>query len=87
MRVSSSIAETAWLRQQIVGCNAFRHSTPPGHRVQCCIPDYRRNRFAGGTYFFTVNLLDRDRPLLVEHIGLLRESVRRVGETGPEFEA
>ena len=42
------------------------------------MPDYRRNRIAGGTYFFTVNLLDRNRPLLVEHIELLRESVRRV---------
>ncbi|MFD0740499.1 transposase [Lysobacter koreensis] len=26
----------------------------------------------GGTYFFTVNLLERNRRLLVEHIGLLR---------------
>jgi putative transposase len=41
------------------------------------MPDYRRNRVAGGTYLFTVNLLDRDRPLLVEHIELLRASVRR----------
>jgi putative transposase len=47
------------------------------------MPDYRRNRVAGGTYFFTVNLLDRDRPLLVEHIELLRESVRRVRELMP----
>jgi putative transposase len=42
------------------------------------VPEYRRNRVAGGTYFFTVNLHDRDRPLLVERIALLRESVRRV---------
>jgi REP-associated tyrosine transposase len=42
------------------------------------MPDYRRNRVAGGTYLFTVNLRDRDRPLLVERIELLRESVRRV---------
>lgn len=42
------------------------------------MPDYRRNRVAGGTYFFTVNLLDRQRPLLIEHILALRQSVRRV---------
>ncbi len=42
------------------------------------MPDYRRHRVAGGTYFFTVNLLDRRRPLLVDHIDLLRASVRRV---------
>ena len=47
------------------------------------MPDYRRNRVAGGTYFFTVNLLDRDRPLLVEHIDLVRASVRRVRELMP----
>ncbi|MBK9217640.1 MAG: hypothetical protein RJA63_1087 [Pseudomonadota bacterium] len=40
--------------------------------------DYRRNRVAGGTYFFTVNLLERKSRLLVEHVELLRESVRKV---------
>ena len=42
------------------------------------MPEYRRNRVEGGCYFFTVNLLDRKRSLLVERIELLRESVRRV---------
>lgn len=37
---------------------------------------YRRNRIAGGTYFFTVTLRDRKSALLVEHIELLREAVR-----------
>ncbi len=40
--------------------------------------DYRRNRIPGGTYFFTVNLLERKSRLLVDHIALLRESVRAV---------
>ena len=31
------------------------------------MPDYRRNRVPGGTYFFTVNLLERKTGLLVEH--------------------
>ena len=38
--------------------------------------DYRRNRVPGGTYFFTVNLLDRHSDLLVRHIDTLREAVR-----------
>jgi putative transposase len=39
---------------------------------------YRRNLIAGGTYFFTVNLQDRRRALLVEHIDDLRSIVREV---------
>ncbi len=40
--------------------------------------NYRRNFVQDGCYFFTVNLLDRQRPLLTDHIDLLRYSVRRV---------
>ena len=47
------------------------------------MPDYRRNRVPGGTYFFTVNLLDRKSSLLVSHIDDLRESVRKVLEKRP----
>ena len=47
------------------------------------MPDYRRNRIPGGTYFFTVNLLDRTRPLLTDNIDTLRKSVRRVRELMP----
>ena len=39
---------------------------------------YRRNRVAGGTYFFTVTLLDRRSTVLTENIGLLRGAFRRV---------
>ena len=45
--------------------------------------DYRRNRVPGGTYFFTVNLLDRRSCLLVEQIDLLREAVRAVKRRRP----
>src|SRR5690348_8545957 len=38
------------------------------------MPNYRRMRVPGGTYFFTVNLRDRSRCLLVEHIDMLRAS-------------
>ena len=37
---------------------------------------YRRNRVAGGTYFFTVVLHDRASGLLTTHIDLLRKSLR-----------
>ena len=38
--------------------------------------DYRRNRVPGGTYFFTVNLLDRRSDLLSRHVQDLRDAVR-----------
>ncbi|SCX05571.1 hypothetical protein SAMN05216379_103134 [Nitrosomonas eutropha] len=47
------------------------------------MPDYRRNWVPGGTYFFTVNLLERNRDLLVAEIDLLRDSVRRVKRLYP----
>jgi putative transposase len=37
---------------------------------------YRRNFTKGGTYFFTVTLLNRQSNFLVQHIDLLRESVK-----------
>jgi len=42
------------------------------------MPDYRRNRIPGATYFFTVNLRDRHSGLLVAQIDALREAVRGV---------
>ena len=42
------------------------------------MPDYRRNRVPGGTYFFTVNLLERRNRLLIENIDTFREVVRCV---------
>ena len=41
------------------------------------MPDYRRYRIPGGTYFFTINLLERRSDLLIRHIEALREAVRR----------
>ena len=37
--------------------------------------NYRRNKVSGGTYFFTVNLLERRKSLLVDHIDILRTAV------------
>ena len=45
--------------------------------------DYRRNRVPGGTYFFTVNLLDRQSDLLVTNVQSLREVVRDVRAQAP----
>jgi len=48
------------------------------------MPDYRRYRVPGGTYFFTVNLLERyPNDLLVRHIDLLRAVVREVRTKRP----
>jgi putative transposase len=42
------------------------------------MPNYRRNRIPGATYFFTVNLRDRRSGLLAVQIDALREAVRAV---------
>ena len=39
---------------------------------------YRRNFIPGGSYFFTVTLLDRSSSLLVDRIDDLREAMRSV---------
>ena len=44
---------------------------------------YRRANAAGGTYFFTVNLADGSRRLLVERIDDLQVSVREVKSRHP----
>jgi putative transposase len=45
--------------------------------------NYRRNHIAGATYFFTVNLADRPRGLLVEYIESLRHAHRVVQARHP----
>lgn len=47
------------------------------------MPNYRRYRVPGGTYFFTVNLLERKQDLLVRHIDDLREAVRATKSERP----
>ena len=44
---------------------------------------YLRYRVAGGTYFFTVNLLDRQGDLLIRHIDALRQAVRHTRQKRP----
>ncbi|MGB2833318.1 MAG: transposase [Methylotenera sp.] len=44
---------------------------------------YRRNLVAGGTYFFTVTLIDRQSHLLTQHVNLLRQSVKKVQQQQP----
>ncbi|GAB6140400.1 hypothetical protein JCM14076_11290 [Methylosoma difficile] len=47
--------------------------------------NYVRYRVPGGCYFFTVNLLDRKKHLLTEHIDLLRDSFRTVKYDTPHI--
>lgn len=47
------------------------------------MPDDRRNRVPGGTYFLTLNLLDRDSRLLTDHIDALRIAVRNIRTRAP----
>ena len=47
------------------------------------MPNYRRLYVPGGTYFFTVNLLDRRSRLLTDEIASLRAAYARVARTWP----
>ena len=48
------------------------------------MPDYRRYRIPGGTYFFTVNLLQRHpNDLLIRHIDVLRQAVKETRKRWP----
>lgn len=47
------------------------------------MPNYRRNRVSGGTYFFTVNLLERDKTLLTDHINKLRMAIYKTRQRMP----
>jgi putative transposase len=47
------------------------------------MPNYRRAWVPGGTYFFTVNLLERRRTLLVDRVDVLRRSFAAVRATRP----
>jgi putative transposase len=52
------------------------------------MPNYRRVFIPGGSYFFTVNLLDRKSRLLVDQIDSLRDAVRVTKRNYPfEIEA
>lgn len=44
---------------------------------------YRRANAAGGTYFFTVNLANRQNKLLVDYIELLRNAIQEVQRSHP----
>ncbi|MCG6860208.1 MAG: transposase [Chromatiaceae bacterium] len=47
------------------------------------MPDCRRVQVPGGTYFFTINLLERRSDLLVRHIDAVRKAVRRTRRERP----
>jgi len=47
------------------------------------VAEYRRNFIPGGSFFFTVNLLDRRSHLLTEQIALLRNAFPHVRARHP----
>ena len=47
------------------------------------MPTYRRNFVEGGTFFFTVNLADRNSALLTDNIDLLRTAFREIRRRHP----
>src|SRR5208283_291942 len=62
---------------------AVRHRRPTQARLALAMPDYRRNRVPGASYFFTVNLLDRRSHLLVTQIEALRDAVLHARAKSP----
>ena len=54
-----------------------------GARQSFLMSNYRSAKVPGGTYFFTVNLLERRRRLLVEHIDDLRAAFRATRAVRP----
>lgn len=65
----------------LTGTNRPRNGTP---RHTSHMPDYRRIWRPGGTYFFTITLLERrDNDLLVRHIDTLRAAIRTVRRRYP----
>ena len=61
----------------------FPMAADGGGRQACGMSDYRRLWVPGGTYFFTVNLADRSRRLLMENIDALRMGVAAVRVAHP----
>jgi putative transposase len=47
------------------------------------VPEYRRIKIPGGTYFFTVNLLERRQKLLTENIARLKRAIGRTKRRYP----
>ncbi len=75
-----------------IGIVAVRRSTPdPSESIPLrqkgryipAMPDYRRNRVSGGTFFFTVNLANRRSDLLIREIETLRAAIRAVLQATP----
>ncbi len=56
---------------------------PVSRRSQRLMPNYRRAKVEGATYFFTINLLERRSRLLVEHIDALHEALEWVSAVHP----
>ena len=44
---------------------------------------YRRSDISGATYFFTVILADRRKTLLLDHVDVLREAIKKVKQNHP----
>jgi putative transposase len=47
------------------------------------MPNYRRAFVPGGSWFFTVNLLERRQTLLVDHMASLREAIAATRQSHP----
>ena len=75
--VKRSVTHGPHVAEGLIATNTKPPKRPKTSRLQIVptMQSYRRNLIPGGTYFFTVNLLDRSSRLLVDEIATLRASV------------
>ena len=84
-RASFSTVSLISARQRAasVGRNSGAHSAFRRCKAYSLHAGYSHNLVPGGTFFFTLNFLDRRSDLLVAHVDVLREAVRRTRMRAP----
>ena len=60
-----------------IALSGIRPTGYPPYGETAGMADYRRWRVPGGTYFFTIKLLERRSDLLARHVGPLGDAVHR----------
>jgi putative transposase len=87
MFVGCALAHLPWARRVLRGMPTWGSDFPDVAyfvALACWgMPRYRREHVPGGTFFFTVNLLERRRRLLVDHVDDLRVSFRLARHAQP----
>lgn len=82
-RISHLIHQSGFAALRRVGRVLTRLSRTLQWMHDGCMPRYTRAWVPGGTFFFTVALLERRRTLLTDHVEILRAAFRRTRQSLP----